>query len=244
MRLRSATESKTPGRRNLPAGGNVVVTLPEAEPRSLAEKAYQLLVRKITRLEYAPGSLLVERELIDQLGIGRTPIREALQRLAIEGLVEHLPNRGMFVSEITAAGVQEIYEFRALIDGNAASLAASRATPAQTSELRQLHKHLVRATEDDDIDRYVALDRRFYEVLSAAAHNALVADAIPRIFNLHLRLWFLISKKVGGWHPIAASHEEMTRDVVEAIERRRPEQAKAAMETYIARRHQDLKQIL
>ncbi len=81
-------------------------------------------------------------------------------------------------------------------------------------------------------------------MLSAAAHNTLVADAIPRIFNLHLRLWFFISNKVGGWHSIAASHEEMTKGVVEAIEQRNPAGAKLAMEAYIARRHQDIKQIL
>src|SRR6185295_13972808 len=137
------------------------LTLSEVEPRSLAEKAYQLLVRKITQMEYVPGSLLVEKLLIEELGIGRTPIREALQRLAIEGLVDHMPNRGMFVSEITAGGVQQIYEFRAMLDGYAASLAASRASKEQVNELRQLHKQLLRATEDDDIDRYVALDRHF-----------------------------------------------------------------------------------
>jgi DNA-binding GntR family transcriptional regulator len=224
--------------------GTVIVTLPEVEPRSLAEKAYQGLVRRITRMEYAPGSVLVEKLLIEDLGIGRTPIREALQRLAIERLVDHMPNRGMFVSEITASGVQEIYEFRALLDGYAASLAANRATAPQINELRQLHKQLVRATEDDDIDRYVALDRHFYDVLSSAAHNTLVGEAIPRIFNLHLRLWFFISNKVGGWHSIAASHEEMTKGVVEALERRSPADAKQAMEAYIARRHHDIKQIL
>lgn len=220
------------------------LTLSEVEPRSLAEKAYQLLVRKITQMEYAPGSLLVEKLLIEELGIGRTPIREALQRLAIEGLVDHMPNRGMFVSEITAGGVQQIYEFRAMLDGYAASLAASRASKEQIGELRQVHKQLVRATEDDDIDRYVALDRHFYAVLAAAARNTFVAEAIPRIFNLHLRLWFFISEKIGGWHSIAGSHEEMTKGVVEALEQRDPDKAKLAMDAYIARRHQDIKQIL
>ena len=78
----------------------VVLARPELEPRSLAEKAYQLLVRKITQMEYVPGSLLVEKNLMEELGIGRTPIREALQRLAIEGLVDHMPNRGMFVQAL------------------------------------------------------------------------------------------------------------------------------------------------
>ena len=217
---------------------------PEPEPRSLAEKAYELLVRKITRLELAPGSVLVEKALIEEFGIGRTPIREAMQRLAIERLVDHLPNRGMLVSEITATGVQQIYEFRAVLDGYAAWLAASRATEEQIREITAAHKRLVRATEDDDINEFVAGDRYFYQVLSAAAHNSLVADSIPRIFNLHLRLWFFISKKIGGWHSIAASHQEMTKEVVDALTRRDPERAKAAMEAYIARRHHDIKKIL
>lgn len=216
----------------------------DTEPRSLAEKAYELLVRKITRLEAEPGTVLIEKSLMEEFGIGRTPIREAMQRLAIERLVDHLPNRGMFVSEITASGVQQIYEFRALLDGYAASLAATRATPEQVRELGLLHRKLLRATEDDDINGYVALDRQFYLVLSAAAHNTLVADSIPRIFNLHLRLWFFISRKIGGWHSIAASHEEMTREVVDALTQRDPAKARLAMESYIARRHQDIKAIL
>jgi DNA-binding GntR family transcriptional regulator len=223
---------------------SAVVNLQASAPRSLAEKAYQLLVRKITRLEYAPGSVLAEKHLMGDLGIGRTPIREALQRLAIERLVDHLPNRGMLVSEISATSVQQIYEFRSLVDGYAAWLAATRATPQQIQQLRQLHEELVRATEADDIDSYVAYDGEFYLALSAAAHNILIAEAIPRIFNLHLRLWFFISSKVGGWHAIARSHEEMTQGIVEALARRDPNAARTAMEVYIERRHRDIKDVL
>jgi len=216
----------------------------ETVPRSLAERAYELLVHKITRLELPPGSVLVERNLMEEFGIGRTPIREAMQRLAIERLVDHSPNRGMFVAEITATDVQQIYEFRAVLDGYAAALAAARATPEQIRDLAMLHKKLLRATEDDEINEYVTLDRQFYQVLGEAAHNTLVADSIPRIFNLHLRLWFFISKRLGGWHSIAASHQEMTRDLVASIERREPDKARAAVESYITRRQQDLKKIL
>jgi len=213
-------------------------------PRSLAERAYELLVHKITRLELSPGSVLVERILMDEFGIGRTPIREAMQRLAIERLVDHSPNRGMFVAEITATDVQQIYEFRAALDGHAASLAAARATQDQIKELALLHRKLLRATEDDDIDEYVRLDRQFYRVLGEASHNALVSDSIPRIFNLHLRLWFFISNRLGGWHSIAASHQEMTRDLVSSLQAKDAQRARAAMEGYIARRQQDLKSIL
>ena len=224
------------------SGGSAAVA--QAEPRSLAQMAYELLVRKITRLELAPGSVLVERSLMEEFGIGRTPIREAMQRLAIERLVDHLPNRGMLVSEITAADVQQIYEFRTVLDGYAAWLAASRATHEQIREIAAAHKRLVRATEDDDINEFVAGDRHFYEVLSAATHNSLVADSLPRIFNLHLRLWFFISKKIGGWHSIAASHQEMTREVVDAVTRHDPDRARAAIENYVTRRYQDIQKIL
>jgi GntR family transcriptional regulator, rspAB operon transcriptional repressor len=213
-------------------------------PRSLAEEAYELLVRKITRLEAEPGSVLVEKDLMAEFGIGRTPLREAMQRLAIERLVNHQPNRGMFVSEINATSVQQIYEFRAILDGHAAWLAANRATSDQIEELRAWQEELVRATEEGDIDAYVDADRQFYRVLGEAAHNAWLADSIPRIFNVHLRLWFFISRRVGSWEGIARAHEVMTRDVVAALSWRDAAKAKAAMEAYVAGRLNDIKGIL
>jgi len=214
------------------------------DARSLAEKAYKLLVQKITRIELAPGEPLLEKALSAELSIGRTPLREALQRVAAEGLVNHHPHRGMFVTEISATSVQQIYEFRALIDGYAAKLAAMRASENDARGLLRLHEELVQATEDDDIDRYVELDRRFYVALAKAARNIYLEETIPRIFNLHLRLWFLISKKLGGWHGIARSHEEMTKSLADAIARHDPEEAELAVRTYIFRRHHDIRQLL
>lgn len=212
-----------------------LVTARQKAPRSLAERAYEMLVREITRLEIAPGEVLADKALTERFDIGRTPMREALQRLAREGLVVHLPNRGMFVSEISAASVQQIYEFRSLIDSHAARLAATRASDSEMGELTTLHEALVEATERNDIDAYVMMDRLFYEVLARAAQNVYLAEVIPRIFNLHLRLWFFISKKIGGWHSIARSHEEMTRSVARAVRRRNPNEAELAMKTYITR---------
>lgn len=216
-----------------------------SEPsRSLAEVAYEHLVRKITRLELEPGAVLIEKDLMAEFGIGRTPLREAMQRLAIERLVNHQPNRGMFVSEITAASVQQIYEFRAMVDAQAAGLAAQRATASQIEELRRLHLVLVKATEDADIDSYVDADRKFYRVLGEAAHNDWLADSLPRIFNLHLRLWFFISRRIGSWERIAQAHEVMTRDVVAALSWRDVAQAETAMQAYVAGRLEDIRDIL
>ncbi len=216
----------------------------KASPVSLADKAYEELVMRITRLELPPGSVLAEKSLMDELGIGRTPIREALQRLAIEGLVTHRLNRGMFVSEITYTNVQEIYEFRGLIDGYACRLAATRATPAQAEDLMRIHGSLVQAIKDNDVDSYVHHDREFYRVLCHACGNSFIAETIPKIFNLHLRLWFYLSVKIGTWHSIADAHEMMTRDVAEAIAQRDPDRAEIAMKNYISQRQHDLRRNL
>ena len=213
-------------------------------PTSLAEKAYDELIRRITRLDLPPGAVLAEKSLVEELQIGRTPIREALQRLSQEGLVTHRLNRGMFVSEITYSDVQEIYEFRSLIDGYASRLAAQRATPAQATKLLELHGVLVQATKDDDIDTYVQFDREYYSILSEASNNSFLIETIPRIFNLHLRLWFFLSVKIGNWHSIAEAHEIMTHDVAEAIALRDADHAEVAMKNYISQRHQDLRRAL
>ena len=220
------------------------VSTENQSPTSLAEKAYDELIRRITRLDLPPGIVLAEKSLVEELKIGRTPIREALQRLAMEGLVIHRLNRGMFVSEITYSDVQEIYEFRSLIDGHACRLAAQRATPAQAAKLLELHGALVEATKDDDIDTYVQLDREYYSILSEASNNSFLVETIPRIFNLHLRLWFFISVKIGNWHSIAEAHEIMTHDVAEAIALRDTDRAEVAMKNYISQRHQDLRREL
>jgi DNA-binding GntR family transcriptional regulator len=214
------------------------------DPRSLTEKAYQLLVRKITRLELEPGAALAEKALVENLGIGRTPIREALQRLSAEGLVVHLPNRGMFVSEINASNAQHIYEFRALIDGQAARLAALRASEKDVRDLMSMHLLVAEAVDADDIDTFVDCDRQFYATLARAAQNTYLGEVIPRIFNLHLRLWFLISEKLGGWHEIARAHAEMTRSVVDAIERGDPDEAELAVKIYVHGRHKEIRALL
>jgi len=221
-----------------------LATVVEPEPRSLAERAYHAIVHMITQLELVPGSLIVEKELTEDLEIGRTPVREALQRLAMEGLVVHQLNRGMFVADITASGVQQIYEFRSLIDGQVVRLAAQRASRTQVDELEEVHEALVKAIDDDDADAYVALDRCFYRVLADCAQNVYLAEVIPRIFNQHLRLWFFISSRRGEWRDVARSHSEMIGDVVRAVRNRNSDEAELAIKSYISGRHKDMRDLL
>ncbi len=208
---------------------------------SLSDQAYHELVKRITRLEYPPGAVLSEVALVQEIGIGRTPMREALKRLAIEGLAVHQANRGMFVSQVTLTDVQEIYEFRKIIESGTSQLAVNRASKAQADELMRVHESLVEATENDDIDAYVAANRKYYVLLGEASKNSFLSATIPRMINLHIRLWFIISDRQGTWHDIAKEHQELTLNVATAIIERNASATESAINTYISQRQEDLR---
>lgn len=212
--------------------------------RSQAEQAYWMLVDRIIRLELPPGAFLHDRELMAKLGLGRTPVREALQRLSGEGLVVHYPHRGMVVAEIGAVSTRDIYEFRNLIDSEAARLAAARRTEDEAAQLVALARRLVDCAAGDDVDAYVAADREFYSALGTACRNGYIAETIPRIFNLHLRLWFYISKMRGDWHGLAVAHSEMAVALADAVARQDADGAEAAVRNYISQRHQDMRALI
>lgn len=222
-----------------------VTSKQKSPPRiPLSDQAYALLLGKIIRLDLTPGSILSEKDLINELGIGRTPIRESMQRLANEGLVTHIPNRGMFVAEISATSVRNIYEFRTLIEGSTARLAASRATPEDLFLLEQLHYELSDSTSENRIDDYVGCDQKFHNALALASGNTYLQSAVSEIFNLHLRLWFFISRKSNNWQSSADAHEIMTAAVVDSIRNRSPDKAEEAITSYITNRHQEINQLL
>lgn len=217
----------------------------DAHPaRSQAERAYWLLVNEIISLELPPGQLLHDKELTAKFGIGRTPVREALQRLAGEGLVVHYPHRGIMVAEINATSTRDVYEFRSLIDGEAARLAAIRATKEEASELLKLAEDMKSLADGDDVDAYVETDRAFYHLLGDACRNVYIAETIPRIFNLHLRLWFYISKMRGDWKQVGKAHSAMASKMAKSISRGDQEAAEKAVHAYVAQRQKDMRELM
>jgi len=207
---------------------------------SLTDKAYRVLVDKIVTLELEPGSVLPEGRLMQELRIGRTPIREAIQRLIAEGLVTHLHHRGMLVAEVRAADVQQINEFRAQIEGLAARLAASRMTPEQIEELQKIHAALDRSAAEMDIDTFVTQDRAFHALLARGAQNRYVEDALGKLYNLHLRLWYFLYRKQGGLRETVHEHQEL----IEALVRRDAAGSELAMRTYVMRIARQMKDVI
>jgi DNA-binding GntR family transcriptional regulator len=126
----------------------LAVLVPEHAPTaSLAQQAYYRLRDRIVTLRLAPGSLVNERELVEQLGVGRTPVREALHRLADDGLVEVYPRRGIYVGAVDVGDLRAISELRTELEGFAARLAAERRTPDDQTAIAGLLAELARPTE-------------------------------------------------------------------------------------------------
>src|SRR5947209_15076027 len=118
----------------------------------LADRAYDELRDRIVTLQIAPGAPIDEDLIGDQLGMGRTPVREAIKRLALENLVTVFPRRGTFASEINITDLAQIFEVRVQLEAHAAYRAAQRLTAAQRAELEELLDELDPSRESDDLE--------------------------------------------------------------------------------------------
>lgn len=157
------------------------------QPVSLADKAYHAIRGLIVSLELAPGAVIEERELMEELGIGRTPVREALRRLAQERLVEVYPRRGMFVTGVDVRELARLSEVRLVLEPEAARLAAERATDADRAAIEELLDELAAGGRDDR--ELMDLDERIHGAVYRAAHNDLLETTLGQYYVLALRIW-------------------------------------------------------
>jgi DNA-binding GntR family transcriptional regulator len=145
------------------------VTAPTLSTRALYEEVAELLRQRIFNRTLEPGSWIDELRLAQELGISRTPLREALKVLAAEGLVTMKVRRGAYVTEVSAQDMRDVYHLLALLESDAAAMVALTATDAQLAELQALHQELEAAVADRD--RFFAINERFHMRLLALAQN-------------------------------------------------------------------------
>lgn len=206
----------------------------------LSQQAYQRLRDKIVMLHLAPGAPLNEATLMAELQLGRTPIREAVQRLASEGLITLRPRRGAFVADLSITDLQQIFEVRRVIEGYAAVLAAERATAADCATLRTALAQLQNGDSNGDTQLHMEIDRQFHRALARSAHNKYLETTLSRLYHLNLRLWFLALAKIG---PMRESIEELQR-VIDAIERHDGPAAESAIRDHITGFQERIRAIL
>jgi len=184
-----------------------------AAPQTLTEQAYRQLEEQIVTLRLEPGQFLSEHALADGLAIGRTPIREALQRLAREGLVTILPRKGILVSETDPRKQLLVLEVRRELERLLARLGAQRAGDGQRARLRQIADGMDRAARSNDDIAFMRLDRELNALVIEAAHNDYAARSMRLLQGLSRRFWYMHYREAADLPLCARLHANQARAI-------------------------------
>ena len=157
---------------------------------TLTNRAYAILEEMIVTLQLQPGEVLSEAGLTKTLDIGRTPIREALQRLSLEGLVVILPRRGVLVSEINVRSQLELLRVRREVERLMARLAATRATAAERSQFKQLAEGMEACADRNDDIEFMRLDKEFNRLVARSCRNEYARKTMGLMQGLARRFWY------------------------------------------------------
>jgi DNA-binding GntR family transcriptional regulator len=201
-----------------------------ADHPTLADRAYLELRDRIVSLSLPPGAPLLEDALISDLAVGRTPIREAIKRLALEDLVTIYPRRGTFVSEIEITDLAQIGDVRLQLEGHAAYRAAQRATAADRLEAEALIDELdaLQPTEEE----LMRIDARIHRFVYRCARNPYLEATLDRLLNLSLRIWLRVIDRLPHLEASVLEHRELLVAVRDGDADRARDLASAHVETF------------
>ena len=207
-------------------------------------RAYELIRAQITTLEIAPGSVIHEQQLAEELDMGLSPVREALKLLAHDSLVVITPRYGLYVAEVNVPDLEQLSEMRMALESLSARLAALRATEDDIVVLEALRLEQARiSAEDSAADssrRLFDVDHKFHQAVARAAHNQYLADALERLFGLSQRLWYLALPQLGFLPSAVETH----LDLVDAIENRDADRAERIMRGHVQEFYDQVRKVL
>ena len=195
------------------------------------EEAYEELRVRIVTNGVAPGEILNEKDLMTQLAIGRSPLREILFRLQEENLIKPLPRLGYMVTTVDLFEVRDLVELRRELEGYAGYLAAKRITTEQLADLRAMMREAETETsETKDVSNITEyFDTRFHSLLYQAAGNQKLVKVLQDLHIVMLRIWFHV-----GLDAIGFAHQAQNLyQVMEALEHKNPANARTAMEDHV-----------
>jgi len=180
-----------------------VIYLSDITNVSLSEQAFQAIRRMIVTLELAPGAVVRDDLLQQQLGLGRTPIREALQRLVRDQFVTIIPRRGMFVSSVDVSELSMLYETRAILEPYVMRLACAR---GRNADWEAMAAALARATPKSSATVLLEIDRECREIVWAAAGNRFLTATLDMLYAQSDRLWHLYLADVSDLDEVIDEH--------------------------------------
>jgi len=196
---------------------------------SLAERAYRDIRRLIVTLELPPGAVISEPELQDSLGMGRTPIREALRTLANDRLIDVYPRRGMFVAAIDTRDLSAISEVREQLEPFAARLAAERRNDEDLAVIGDLLAAIEASAKAPDVRDLIELDQRIHHHVYRCAHNEFLSAVLEQHYMHALRIWFLALDKITHLKQAIAEN----RELLIAVRDGDPERAASIMSSHV-----------
>ena len=203
---------------------------------TLAHQVYVQLKERIVSLALPPGSTLREADLQQELGIGRTPLRDALQHLAHDGMLRIYPRRAILVAKLGLSEIRQLFEVRLALEPAAAALAAERLTERGLQSLGALQAELRESRERPDAASFLRADQVFHRAVASFAQNALLWEYIDHVQTLNLWLWNMYFEAHGVRGGDLFAHEP----IVEALLRGDARAAEAAMREHITRSKEQL----
>ena len=204
--------------------------------KPLREVVYETLREAIRTGSLPPGERLMEIQLAEELGVSRTPVREAIRKLELERFVVMIPRRGTYVANLSLKDINEVFEIRAALDGLAAGLAAERITEEELEQLERLLVEISEHIDQHDNEKIVATDEAFHDILYRASRNERLVGII-----YNLREQFTRFRSVSINYPGRLQNTlEEHRQLVEAIARREPDMAQQKAREHIENAEQTL----
>jgi DNA-binding GntR family transcriptional regulator len=176
---------------------------------ALHEQVTQRLRQLLVEGQIAPGAKLNERELSERLGVSRTPLRESIKRLAAEGLVELLANRGAIAVQLSRADIENTFEVIAGLEALSGELAAVRMTAQELNEVKALHFEMLAAWTRRDLSTYYGLNSRIHKAINLAARNPVLSATYDQVNARLQALRFRSNQNEDKWQQAVNEHEEM-----------------------------------
>ncbi len=189
---------------------------------------YHELKRQIILTELKPGAVIREREIMKSFKVSRTPVREALMRLEMDGLVRIVPNVGTFVEEVSFQKLKDVFEIRSYLVKKAAQLAAARITNEEIAEIRK-RIDIMRSTEDTNI--LIQLDGEIHEIINQSTKNEVLIKILSGLHDQAVRFWAYSGAEGDYWNDLEHELVELT----EALEQHDDKRAAQLLEKHTER---------
>ncbi|SEB97633.1 GntR family transcriptional regulator [Arthrobacter woluwensis] len=189
---------------------------PGVAGRSLADQAYETIKDRLVMLDIRPGEPLNDGLLAAELGMGRTPVREAIKRLETDHLLVSYPRRGTFATSVDITELAAIWDIRSVLEPVAARRAAENATPAVRQEMKHVIERLLAVDESADAQsELMRLDMSVHRLIYRAAGNPHLEDVLIRYDNLSTRIWCLVIERLPGLSGHIVEHAALLQAIVD-----------------------------